>query len=165
VLVACVALAVPYCASSGRSHAVKATPRCASVLAARPPQNWQRLDQGDSFTLFLPPSCVADRDGPQFVHGGSRWRCGTIGVDIVWGMWGPDSFSDREQQCHTTLSGLPALVSVRSAGEESRRIVWYLTGHIHEPLVSAWSTRKEDASDVALITSSATFTGTRGPNR
>jgi hypothetical protein len=80
-------------------------------------------------------------------------------------MWGPDSFSDQEKQCRTTLSGIPAVVSIHVEGNRYRRVVWYLTGHVHEPIVSAWSSVAEDRPKVLAITSSAVFVGERGPNR
>jgi hypothetical protein len=163
--VVAVTLAMSGCATSGRSRSLRRVPTCQPLSTLRPPAEWQRVDLGDGFAFFLPSSCVPDPETPQFVHGGSRWRCGTVGVDVVWGMWGPGSFSDHEQQCRTTLSRLPALVSVRIDGEEHRRIVWYLTGGIHEPLVSAWSSVAADVPQLQAIGTSGLFSGSRGPNR
>jgi hypothetical protein len=100
----CDALAVTFmltllgCASAGRTHAVQRLPKCEARSLPRAAQPWQRTEQGDGFAFFLPPSCIPDTETPRFVHGGSRWRCGTIGVEIVWGMWGAGSFGDHEHQ-------------------------------------------------------------------
>jgi hypothetical protein len=82
-----------------------------------------------------------------------------MSVDIVWGMWGTGSFGQGEEQCRTVISGVSALVSTRPAGGEKRCLVWYLTGTVHEPLVSAWSSRPEDAALLEAVTTSGVFAG------
>ena len=133
---------------------------------SRPPPDWKRIEQGDGFAIFLPPSCERDPQGRQFVHGGESWRCGSVGVDLVWGMWGTDSFTGREgRQCRTSVAGVPAFVSVSVGQEKRRRLVWYLTGHVHEPIVSAWSSAPADEPLLEAITTSGVLGGERGPNR
>ncbi len=101
VFVIGVGISMAGCASAGRTRSLKPIPKCEASSTNRPSADWQRIELGDGFAFLLPSSCALDPE-TQFVHGGRRWRCGTIGVDVVWGMWGAGSFSDHEQQCKTT---------------------------------------------------------------
>jgi len=133
--------------------------RCDSFAARAVPGDWQRIEQRDGFVLFIPPSCAPDAEAPRFVHGGSRWRCGTLGVDVVWGMWGvgtaAEAAGDEAKACGATLSGVRVVAS--TPGKEHRRAVWYRTGGVHEPLVVAWSSVATDLATLEAITRSGTL--------
>ena len=125
-------LAVALALSGCRTSSLSRLPKCEARAAAQPPAEWRRVEQ-HGFSFFLPSSCSPDPETPDFIHGGSRWRCGSVGVDLVWGMWGTGS--------------------------------WYRTGHIHEPIVSAWSSLAADVPQLQAITESGVLAGERGPNR
>ena len=137
-------------------------PQCASPVATSTPGGWRRVAERHNFAFFLPPSCVEEQDAPRFVHGGQRWRCGTMTVDVVWGMWGLRSFGQRESQCKRTDGNVPVLESTQHTGDQYRQVVWYLTGHGHEPAVSAWSAVPTDVPLIRAVTASGVFLGLRG---
>jgi hypothetical protein len=58
-------------------------------------------------------------------------------------MWGSSSFSEASSKCSTDIAGLQVVV-VRWEDNGTAVAVWYPTGQVHEPLVSAWSSRRED---------------------
>ena len=118
----------------------------------KPPQpaaDWVRQEQREGFTLRLPACFKEATDGPRFVHGGQRWSCGDVTAEVVWGMWGLDSFDDRDK-CRTEVAGIPVMVARRS-GEGASVLVWYLTGTVHEPIVSASSDKRSDLEQVEAI--------------
>jgi hypothetical protein len=129
-------------------------PRCLQQAGTPVPTEWKQAGQRDGFAFYLPPSCTPDA-APNFVHGGDRWVCGTIGVDIVWGMWGRDSFGS-DDECRSTLTGVTTYQSTRIDAETGtrRQLVWYLTGRIHEPILSAWSKETSDQPAIDAITHS-----------
>jgi hypothetical protein len=146
---------------------VEAASACEALVARATPKDWRRVEQRDGFVLFLPPSCAPDSHGPRFVHGGSRWRCGTVSVELVWGMWGAGTAGKAggadAKECPGTLAGVPVLFSM--GGSELRRAVWYRTGYVHEPIVEAWSSIATDIPVLEAITRSGLLAGPRGPNR
>jgi hypothetical protein len=151
------------CAGTGRFRSISRMPKCAAAPAA-PPAEWRKEEPEPKFAFMLPPSCSSDPDVPQFVHGGLRWRCGTVATDVVWGMWGPGSFGENQVQCRTAIAGVPALVSRVTDGGDVGYVVWYLTGYIHEPMLSAWGPAA-DEDVLRAITHSGRLLVERGPNR
>jgi len=161
-------LAIASCATSGRTGSLKQLARCDAPALRVTPHDWQRIEQGDSFLLFIPPSCTPDPAPQRFVHGGTRWHCGTLSVQVVWGMWGSGSAAEAAGEgageCRAVFSGgVPVLVS--TPGRTYRRAVWYLTGYPHEPLVVASSAFAEDIPLLETVTRSGVLAGPRGPNR
>jgi hypothetical protein len=128
-------------------------PACPAIPASSIPRDWKRVTLRNGFSVALPPSCVA-QEQPRTMHGGDRWQCGTIGVEVVWGMWGASSFGKTESQCRRTVSGIATLESVRREGDNEQQIVWYRTGSVHEPIVSAWSAKAPDRPTIQTITRS-----------
>jgi hypothetical protein len=94
-----------------------------------------------------------------FVHGGQRWRCGDTTAEVAWGMWGLESFGERDR-CRTELAGVPVMVARRS-DKGASVLVWYLTGRVHEPIVSAFSGKSTDRERVEAIAHSGEVTGPR----
>jgi hypothetical protein len=146
-------------ATSIRAASDEQVARCETFAARAVPGDWPRIEQREGFVLFIPPSCAADPGMPRFVHGGSRWRCGTVGVEVVWGMWGVgtagEAAGDGAKACGATLSGVRVVAS--TPGKEHRRAVWYRTGGVHEPLVVAWSSVATDVPTLEAITRSGTM--------
>lgn len=128
-------------------------PACPPATEVATPKDWKRLTLRNGFSVALPPSCVA-QEQPRTMHGGDRWQCGAIGVEVVWGMWGTSSFGKTESQCRRTKGGLATVEFVRREGEHRQQIVWYRTGSVHEPIVSAWSAKASDRATVEAITRS-----------
>jgi hypothetical protein len=128
---------------SDRGDALRGLRECATEPPPLAGADWQRVEAAP-IALRLPPSCAADRDAPRFVHGGFSWRCAAFGVEATRGMWGLQSFGNDETQCRTSIAGVPALISERSEAGRSRLLAWYLTGTVHEPLISAWGIAPAD---------------------
>ena len=114
-------------------------------------KGWLRSNQGDGFSVQLPACFQRDPKEPLYVHGGSRWRCGTATVEVVWGSWGEDSFEDREA-CRATVDGLPVVVARRATDGTRGLFVRYFTGMVHDPIISAFDT---GPADVPLLTTIA----------
>jgi len=112
---------------------------------------------------MLPNSCV-EEEGPRYVHGGSRWNCGSAVVEAVWGMWGLAAADEGLQQCRTTKDGVPAVVSHGESAGTRRVQAWYLTGTVHEPTIYVTSRVTDDAF-LEAIALSGSWIGERGPNR
>lgn len=138
-----------------RSLSVCEKPRLVSTA------DWTRLSQGDGFVLQLPPCFQPALETPRYVHGGKRWQCESATVEVVWGMWGAGSFGEREA-CRSSLAGVPVMVGRKTGESTSGILVWYLTGGIHEPIISAVG--GSDADVLATIAYSGRLTVARGPN-
>ena len=93
------------------------------------------------------------------MHGGTTWQCGTATVEVVWGMWGSGSFGEKGTRCTTTVAGRRVMVVQNRRADGPALLVWYPTGNVHEPIVSAWSSRAEDAELVAAIAFSGRMKG------
>ena len=152
------AIAASGCGPHARARQLDRVAKCAAASQSAIPADWKRIGGVEGFAFYLPPSCLPDDAAPRFVHGGDRWKCGTVGVDVVWGMWGRESFGAGDQ-CRTVLGTVPVLELTRASGErgERRQVVWYLTGVVHEPILSAWSTEPGDAPVIQAITHSGTM--------
>ena len=103
----------------------------------------------ETFSFGLPESCRPDSDA-WFVHGGNRWRCGDVTIEVVRGIWGPSSFENGDAACASYVAGTPVMV-VRDPSHLASVTVWYPTDEAHEPLLSAFSTRPEDRPLVEAI--------------
>jgi len=160
--VAAVAFLVAGSANGGRSKAVGALPRCPSVTLVAT-GDWSQIQQGDGFALRL-PACFQNEEGPRFVHGGHRWRCDAMKVEAVWGMWAPGSFGERKE-CRMSFAGVPAMVATASGADGVSVLVWYLTGTIHEPIISARSSKADDLPVLTSVAYSGRLSVPRGPNR
>lgn len=141
-----------------REKELAGLPRCQGKPAA-PAADWVRHEQREGFTLRLPACFQPDSEGPRFVHGGQRWRCGDTTAEVAWGMWGLESFGERDR-CRTELAGVPVMVARRS-DKGASVLVWYLTGTVHEPIVSAFSEKSTDRERVEAIAHSGEVTGPR----
>jgi hypothetical protein len=151
-------------AQSPREKEIAALPPCKEK---RVPQgaDWRRLEPRAGFAIHLPACFEPVSEAPRFVHGGNSWRCGGKRAEVVWGMWTAASFESREQ-CRTVLAGVPALVVLRKAdGGGSSALVWYLTGQVHEPILSAFSDSSADSDLVAAIAQSVELSLPRAPSR
>jgi len=125
-------------------------PACEAAPRAAVPAGWTRTTLRETFSIALPPSCQPD-PGPRYVHGGTRWKCGTVTAEVVWGMWGAGSFEDTARKCTAKVEGQKVMV-VREPRDKGAAVeVLYRTGEIHEPLVGAWSDRPEDVAAVEAI--------------
>lgn len=132
-------------------------PACKRPSAAAPAE-LQTTSLRDSFSLSL-PTCSEDRDPEvRYVHGGRRWRCGAATVEVVWGMWGAESFGEKGTRCRATIEGRRAMVVTDRHEDGPAVLVWYRTGQVHEPMVSVWSSRAEDAALVEAIAFSGRVT-------
>jgi hypothetical protein len=110
------------------------------------PTTWDRQPVDGSFSFALPSACqsvqVQERS---YVHGGLRWQCGKMTVEVVWGIWGRSSFGEGHEYCTTEVGKKLVMVMRQKEAAGLRTVVWYPTKQIHEPLLSAWSTQAEDA--------------------
>lgn len=93
------------------------------------------------------------------MHGGTRWQCGTVTAEVVWGMWGRGSFGEKGTRCTTTIAGQRVMVVRDRRDDGPAVLVWYHTGRPHEPIVSVWGSRAEDAERVAAIAFSGRVEG------
>ena len=151
--------------AAGQPADIKGLPTCPATPALSVHPGWRTEKQG-AFALRLPPSCTEESDKPRrFVHGGTTWRCGTLTVEVVWGMWGPSSFGEDLRACKGTLGGLPIVQASGQREKERRVVVWYRTGFVHEPIISASSSEPADGEIMEAIVHSGTLSGPRGPNR
>jgi hypothetical protein len=66
-------------------------------------------------------------------------------------MWGTGSFAESSRKCRSKVAGLPVMVVRHQTDSGSYVTVLYATREIHEPLISAWSDRPEDAELVEAI--------------
>jgi len=127
-----------------------APPACEAAPRAAVPAGWTRTTLHETFSIALPPSCQPDA-GARYVHGGTRWKCGTVMAEVVWGMWGTGSFADTAKKCTAKVEGLKVMV-VREQRDKGAAVeVLYRTGEVHEPLVGAWSDRPEDVGAVEAV--------------
>jgi hypothetical protein len=133
------------------AHQVKGLAACKDRAPAVP-SSWERKTLGDTFSFAL-PACFAPVEEKElrYVHGGQRWQCDKTTVEVVWGMWGADSFGDGGERCTTTVGGTRVMVRVHQDDDGPSILVWYPTHGVHEPLVSAWSSRVEDKDLVRTI--------------
>lgn len=124
-------------------------PACKETPLATP-SSWVRKEIRDTFSLALPACFETAKPERRFIHGGTTWKCPPAGAEIVWGMWGPTSFDSRGG-CTTFVAGVPAVVVHSADTRGTSLMVWYRTGTIHEPLISAWSPRPKDRESVLQI--------------
>jgi hypothetical protein len=129
------------------SNQIRVRQLCDKIQTVSTP-DWRRSTERDGFSLQLPPCFQPVREAPRYPHGGSRWRCGTATVEVVWGVWGSDSFEDREA-CRATANGLPVVIARRATDGTPGIVVRYFTGMVHDPIISAFDPR---AADVPLAT-------------
>jgi len=142
LLVLLAALATP---AHRAAEELKGVPRCGAAAPAVP-SDWKRTEVRDGFSIAMPACFEEAAEQPRFVHGGTVWRCNEQSVTVSWGMWGLSSFSDEAaKRCTATVGGVPALVM--TSPDEVR--IWYLTGTVHEPVVSVWSRKPEALAPVA----------------
>jgi hypothetical protein len=131
---------------------VRDLPTCGG-LAAPTALEWPRQLAGGEFSLALPSCFVREYDGglPEYIHGGVRWRCGAAKVEVIWGIWGRDSFPALPK-CTMDVSTHEVMVGVGSRLVGPLLTVWYPTGDLHEPLVAVWSARPDDepVKEIAL---------------
>ena len=138
-----VALAAPGCASVNQ---LKGLPQCERV-DPQPHPDWRDVEWGE-FRLSLPPCFQEVAVDEGLPHGGKSWRCGTVAVDLQWGMWGQGSFPQR-RQCRTVVAGLPAMVGRPKDPAVTGVLVWYLVGDPNEPIISVFG---EGPQDLSLVT-------------
>jgi hypothetical protein len=140
---------------------VDALPVCKKAPPAAISAGLQRTSVRDSFSVGL-PEC-SEQTGPEvrYMHGGRRWRCGAATVEVVWGMWGAESFGEKGTRCKAMIDGWRAMVVADRRDEGPAVLVWYRTGEVHEPIVSVSSPLAEDAGLVDAIA----FSGRVAPDR
>ena len=131
--------------------ALRDLPECPAATTARTGK-WKGVFAERGFVLELPegfePLPIKER---QYMHGGQQWARGNVRVEMVWGMWGPDSFDKSSARCRTQIASLPAMLIRPGVTDRPRATVWYMTGTVHEPLVAAWSSEPGDATLVESI--------------
>jgi len=115
---------------------------CAAHVTPSPGGDWKTERLRGQLALSLPPSCERV-EAKGFVHGGDSWRCGEIGVQVAWGIWGPSSFGEGVTTCAAEVGGTRVMI-VREQADEGWIAVLLPTGDVHEPLLSASSKRVED---------------------
>jgi len=130
---------------------LKGLPRCAAAPAAAP-KDWKRVPVRDGFSIALPACFAPAAEQPRFMHGGMVWLCKApdvtvSNVTVSWGMWSQSSFTDPDKRCAATIGGLPALVM--TSPDETR--IWYLTGTVHEPVVSVWNKTPAELEELQPI--------------
>jgi hypothetical protein len=127
------------------------SPQACAPVDSRRTGAWKDLNLGQ-FSLSL-PACFEEYTDPQqhFVHGGLLWRCGERKADLAWGMWGLDSFGDSRKLCSTTIAGIPAVVGRTEYEQAVSVLVWYRTGSVHEPVVSAWSPKPANLGEMNAL--------------
>ena len=151
ILVLVLGSAAASMANDRASDVVKGLPACSYAPPATLPGAWETKPTGAAFSVAL-PSCFKESGGERrFVHGGATWQCGTTTVEVVWGMWGAGSFGGKGTRCTATVAGQRVLVVQDRRDDGPALLVWYLTGQAHEPIVSVWSSRMEDAGMVSAI--------------
>ena len=155
--------AVVLAAAADRPSEIQKLPACEKSQPVST-AGWVRIEQREGFSFRLPACFEPDPEKPRFVHGGQRWRCGAKTVEVVWGMWGLGSFDER-RQCKATLAGVPVLVAQRTGEGVHSVLVWYLTGTVHEPIVSAFGGQGESDALLATIALSGERTVPRGPDK
>ena len=137
------------CGARPKPADVSTAPECEPVKSARG-DSWARVDFEDGVSLALPANCTVSEGEVAFMHGGKRWQCGGVTAEITWGMWGADSFGQNGGQCHTTIGGVPVLMT-RNAGSTSVQ-AWYQTHQQpYEPVISAWSSSEGDRAVIESI--------------
>lgn len=129
---------------------LKGLPACAPVAVKRAGQ-WKDVSTGRGFSLSL-PACFQPDDKPEhrYMHGGNQWRCENHTASVVWGMWGQGSFGNLKL-CSTTIGGVPAMVGTQEWDKAVSVLVWYLTGTVHEPALSAWSADRAGLPEIQAI--------------
>jgi hypothetical protein len=136
---------------SDNRAALNGLTECQSRRIART-EKWKEVSAGGGFALELPegfePLPAKER---QYVHGGQRWARGNVTVEMVWGTWGRGSFEKSSVFCRTEIGRLLVMLIQPKATDKPNATAWYLTGTIHEPIVSAWSSQQDDASLVEAI--------------
>ena len=149
--VAALLVVAAFVAEGCAADAIDALPECKKPSSAAPTAPLQRTKLRDSFSLGMPECSELHDPEVRYVHGGQRWQCGTATVEVVWGMWGADSFGEKGTRCKATIDGRCAMVVLDRHDDGPAVLVWYRTGEVHEPLVSVWSSRAEDAALVEAI--------------
>ena len=154
-------VAAPFVVPAIASDEIDALPACKNAPSGAPPAALKRTSVRDSFSLAL-PECSEQRDPEvRYMHGGRRWHCGAATVEVVCGMWGAASFGEKGTRCKTTIDGRRAMVVTDRRDDGPAVIVWYRTGDVHEPIVSVWSPRAQDAELVEAIAVSGRATPPR----
>ena len=145
------------------AHELAGLPRCAAPTATTPP-DWKRTPLREGFSIAMPACFELAAEQPRFIHGGQEWRCevpaGTVStVTASWGMWTQRSFGPNEERCAAEIGGLPALVMI--SVNETR--IWYLTGTMHEPVVSLWSKTADEVKRLQPVAWSGRGPSTASP--
>lgn len=134
------------CSRSERTPSpVEPTLECADLPERAAPAGWVSAPADSGFSFHLPESCTSS--GGLWPHGGTKWECGSIQADVVWGMWGRDSFGEGVST-ESAIEGTSILEHVSKDDNTYQRIVWYRFGTNHEPIISAWSSDPADAPGV-----------------
>ena len=154
-------VAAPLAGRCGAADEVDALPECKRAPSAAISVTLQRTSVRDSFSVGLPECSELHDPGVRYMHGGRRWRCGAMTVEVVWGMWGTESFGEKGTRCRAMIDGWRAMVMADRHAEGPAVLAWYRTGEVHEPIVSVWSPRAEDAGLVEAIA----FSGRGTPNK
>jgi len=76
-------------------------------------------------------------------------------------MWGTSSFSESSTKCAAEIAGMRVMVVREQRDNGPGLVVWYPIGEVHEPLVSAWSTRSEDVPLLEAVVFSGRVKGRR----
>jgi hypothetical protein len=123
---------------------------CPSRTIART-EKWKEAFADREFVLQLPEGFEPVPTKERYMHGGQQWARGTVKVEMVWGMWGRSSFQASSVPCKTEIARVPAMLIRPKVTDRPHATVWYMTGTVHEPLVTAWSSEPGDATLVEAI--------------
>ena len=121
------------------------------------PADWQRIESSD-FTFALPQCFQRDAGKPPGVHGGGqRWICGKSTVEIVWGMWGLNSFSAPGDICRADVRGIRVMRKYSAANGSPQALTWYLTKGPHQPIIAAYADGPDGSTLVQQIANSGSL--------
>jgi hypothetical protein len=171
-VIAVLSLIVSAAGSSSRGDELARLAQCSKPHLVST-TDWIKRDQGWDFSLQLPSCFERDPEPPVWEHGYQRWRCGSQRVDVVWGHWNTIAFSGLEQ-CKASVAGMPIVVARRNRNDGGSALgkalggsvlVWYLTGMLHEPIVSVFGEGTTDKATLDTIALSGTQFVRRDPNR
>ena len=114
-------------------------PLCSRIIPPIP-ADWQRVYSASGiFSIALPPGCRLDDGEPPGVHrGGQRWICDQVTVEIVWGMWGSNSFQIPGDRCQGREGSTRVMRKYSVVEGRPQALTWYLSGGPHEPIVAAY---------------------------
>jgi hypothetical protein len=158
-VVACVLTSVVMLACSGRRHLWSEPP----VVRVPHTDTWGTVHIGFEFTLSM-PSCFEHDPLAFYQHGGARWQCRGMTVEVMWGAYGKDSFPGLKYRWVEDVRGVSVALARGHVGGRYEVAGWYRIGgsgapRSHEPAIVASSTSTGDYASLRAIVSSGRVAG------